>query len=80
MYLLLLGLGLMALKWLEIGPVAAWDWWWVLSPFAGAVVWWWVADVSGLTRRQADAREEARKEARIDEGRRRMGLPPRKRK
>ena len=34
MYLLGLGLVLALLKYLEIGPVAAWSWWWVLSPFA----------------------------------------------
>ena len=34
MYLLLLGLVLLGLKYLEVGPVAGWSWWWVLSPFA----------------------------------------------
>ena len=33
MYALGLGLLLVVLKWLEIGPVAAWSWWWVLAPF-----------------------------------------------
>ena len=35
MYLLGLSLVLLALKYFEIGPVAAWSWWWVLAPFAG---------------------------------------------
>ena len=80
MYLLLLGLLLLVLKYLEIGAVASWDWWWVLSPFAATVVWWWFADVSGYSKRKAHQHEQARKQARIDEGRRRMGLPPQKRK
>ena len=35
-----LGLVLMVLKFMEIGPVAMWDWWIVLSPWALAVAWW----------------------------------------
>ncbi len=34
MYTLALGILLVLLKYLEIGPVATWSWWWVLSPFA----------------------------------------------
>ena len=44
MYLLGLGIVLIALKYLEIGQVATWEWWWVLSPFGLAVVWWAWAD------------------------------------
>ena len=39
MYLTLIGVLLLLLKWLEFGPVAAWSWWWVLSPFAAAFLW-----------------------------------------
>lgn len=66
MYLLGLGLILLALKYLEIGPVAAWSWWWVLAPFALAVAWWAWADASGYTKRKAMEREEARRQARIE--------------
>ena len=38
MYLLGIGIILLALKYLEIGPVATWSWWVVLSPFALAAV------------------------------------------
>jgi small Trp-rich protein len=74
--MLLLGLGivLLALKYLEIGPVTAWSWWWVLSPFALAVVWWTWADMSGYTKRKAIARENARKQVRIDKTREQLGL------
>ena len=76
MYLLLLGLVLLGLKYLEVGPVAGWSWWWVLSPFALAVIWWWWADRSGYTKRQESKKMDERKVRRLDEGRKRLGLPP----
>jgi len=50
-----LGLGLLgvALKFLEIGPVAQWSWLVVLIPFGLAIVWWAWADWSGYTKRKA---------------------------
>jgi small Trp-rich protein len=60
MYLLGLGIFLMLLKYLAIGPVADLSWWWVLSPFALAVVWWAWADASGYTKRKAMEIEEKR--------------------
>ncbi|APW37680.1 hypothetical protein RD110_11135 [Rhodoferax koreense] len=79
MYFLGLGVVLLLLKYLEIGPVALWSWWIVLAPFALAVAWWAWADFSGHTKRKAVEREERRKQARIDKSRGAMGLPPRKR-
>ena len=64
MPLVALGTLLLILKILEIDPVAAWAWWWVLSPFGAAVVWWVYADTTGLTQRRAIRRMEARKVAR----------------
>ena len=66
MYLLGLGIILIAMKYLEFGPVAAWSWWWVLSPLAAAVAWWSWADSSGYTKRRAMEREEERRQDRID--------------
>jgi small Trp-rich protein len=66
MYFLGLGLILLLLKFLEIGPVAAWSWWVVLLPLALAAAWWAWADASGYTRRKAMAREEQRRQDRID--------------
>ena len=60
MYLLGLGIVLMLLKYLAIGPVADWSWWWVLSPFVLAVVWWAWADASGYTKRKAMEIEDKR--------------------
>ena len=80
MYLLGIGIVLLLLKYLEIGPVALWSWWIVLSPFALAVVWWTWADMSGYTKRKAVDRENVRKQARIDKSREALGLGPKKRK
>jgi small Trp-rich protein len=80
--MLLLGLGiiLLALKYFEIGPVAAWDWWVVMSPFAAAVAWWAWADWSGYTKKKAVQKENERKQARIDKSRDALGLGLKKRR
>lgn len=80
MLLLVAGIILLALKYLEIGPVAEWSWWWVLSPFGMAVVWWTFADMTGYTKRKAVQREDERKQARIDKSREALGIGPKKRK
>ena len=66
MYLLGLGLVLSLLKWQQIGVVAAWSWWLVLAPFAGAELWWTLSDLSGLTRRRVAAREQRRQRERAE--------------
>lgn len=78
MYLLLIGIVAMVLKYLEIGPVATWSWWVVLSPFAMAVAWWAWADTFGYTKRKEVEKMDKRKQARIDKQRAAMGLLPRK--
>ncbi len=75
-----LGLVLMVLKFMEIGPVALWSWWIVLSPWALAVAWWSWADSTGYTKRKEMEREEARRDARIERSREAMGLLSRKKK
>jgi small Trp-rich protein len=75
MLFLLLGLLGIALKYLEVGMVAGWSWWIVLSPFALAVAWWAWADSSGYTKRKVVEREDKRKQARIDRQKSNMGLP-----
>ena len=57
MYLLGLGIILLTLKYMEIGPVALWEWWWVLSPFALAVAWWAWADWSGFSKKAVVKKE-----------------------
>jgi len=80
MYFLGLGIVFLAMKFLEVGPVAAWDWWVVLSPFALAVAWWAWADSSGYTKRKAMEREAARREDRINRHKDAIGTNYKKRR
>jgi small Trp-rich protein len=73
MFLVVTGVVLLAMKWMEFAPVANWPWWSVFTPFIAAVVWWAIADWSGYTARQTMKREEARKQARIDRNKENMG-------
>ena len=72
MYLLMIGIATLLMKYLEFGPVALWSWWVVLSPFALAVVWWWWADTSGYTKRVEMKKMEKRKQDRIEKQREAM--------
>jgi small Trp-rich protein len=74
MYFLLLGIVGLALKYLEIGPVATWSWFIVLSPFAMAVAWWAWADASGYTKRREVDKMAKRKDVRIEKQREAMGM------
>ncbi|MET3474551.1 TIGR04438 family Trp-rich protein [Variovorax atrisoli] len=74
MWFLGLGLLALALKYFEIGMVATWSWWIVLSPFAMAVAWWAWADSSGYTKRKIVERENRRKQERIDRQKNNMGI------
>ena len=78
MYALLLGILLILLKYLEIGPVAAWSWWWVLSPFAVAVAWWAWADATGYTKRKAMEKMDQRKQDRINKHKEALGMRTRR--
>lgn len=80
MLFLLLGIVLLALKFLELTVVATWSWWVVLAPFGLAVAWWTWADWSGYTKRKAVEKENRRKQARIDKSREAIGLTPRRTK
>ncbi|GKT18732.1 TIGR04438 family Trp-rich protein [Acidovorax sp. SUPP2522] len=80
MYALGLGVFLVLLKYLEIGPVALWSWWWVLSPFAVAFVWWAWADATGYTKRRAMERMDQRKQDRINKNKEALGIQPRNRR
>jgi small Trp-rich protein len=52
MWFVVIGVLLIALKLADVGPVALWSWWVVLTPFALALVWWAYADGSGLTKKR----------------------------
>lgn len=74
MYLLLLGIAMLAMKTLEYGPVAAWSWWVVLAPFALAAIWWTWADHSGYTKKKEMDKMDKRKADRIEKQREAMGM------
>lgn len=80
MLFLVAGIALLAMKYLEFGPVAAWDWWVVLSPFGLAVAWWSWADWSGYTKKKAVEKENAKKQARIDKSKQALGINVKKRR
>lgn len=79
MYLLILALGLTLLKYLEIDPVAAWSWWWVLLPYGLTTLWWAWADQTGYTKRREIDKIEKRKQDRVNKQKAAMGMGPRKR-
>lgn len=79
MFFLIAGIALMLLKYLEIGFVAAWSWWWVLSPFAMAVAWWAWADATGYTKRKAMQRMDEKKQQRIERQREALGIKSKRR-
>ncbi len=79
MYLLGIGIILLVMKYMEFGPVAAWSWLWVLSPFGLAVLWWWWADWSGYTKRKAVEGENKKRQARIDKSKESLGIKVKKR-
>jgi small Trp-rich protein len=80
MYFLIIGIVLLVLWYGEIGPVAAWSWYVVFSPFLLAVLWWWWADWTGYTKKKAVERENIKKQARIDKSREAMGITSKKRR
>lgn len=80
MYLLLIGLVGLVLKYLEIGPVATLSWWVLLIPFALAVAWWAWADSTGYTKKKEMNKMDLRKQERIEKQRAAMGMLPKKRK
>ena len=80
MYFLGLGLIFLAMKYLELSPVAAWSWWVVMLPFGLAVAWWAWADSTGYTKKKVIERENARKQERLDRTRDALGMLSKKKK
>ena len=67
MWLVVLGVVGLVLKWQQIGPVGQWSWWLVLAPLMAAPVWWAIADAIGLTRRNEEKHYETRRQQRRKE-------------
>ncbi len=78
MFLLLIGLVLLALKLALVAPVASWEWWWVLAPFGLAALWWWYADASGYTKRKVMQKADQRKRDRIEKHKDALRSSPKK--
>jgi small Trp-rich protein len=68
MPLLWIGVLLVLLRWLEVGPLADLSWWWVLTPLAVCFVWFEVLErVFGMDKRQLEASEwQKRRKDRVD--------------
>ncbi len=79
MYLLIAGLVLTIWNLNRIGLVLDSSWWWVLSPFALAIVWWTWADMSGYTKRKEMEKIDQRKRDRVEKQRAALGIRTRKR-
>ena len=78
MFLLGIGLLLLALKVLEIGPVAAWSWYVIAAPFVLTALWWAWADSVGYTKRKEMEKMDKRKQDRIDKHKEALGMAPKK--
>ena len=78
MAFLFVGIVLLGLKVAEYGPVAMWPWWGVLLPFGLAIAWWAFADSTGLTRRRAMDKMDAKKVDRRERNLEALGLGTRR--
>ena len=79
MYFVILGVLLVGMKLLELGPVGEWGWLAVLWPFLVAFLWWQYADKVGLTQKRAMDRMEERKAERRRKHMVALGINPRDR-
>jgi small Trp-rich protein len=83
MWFVAVGVVLILLNLLGIGPVGEWTWnltgdlWKFAMPFAFALGWWAWSDTSGLTKRREMERMDARKETRRQKNMEALGLPTR---
>ena len=86
MFFVVVGVILILLNLLGIGPVGEWTWtlggdlWKFALPFVFAVAWWTWADSSGLTKRREMERMDEKKEARREKNMDALGLNTRSRR
>jgi small Trp-rich protein len=69
-----IGVILLALWLLDVGPVGAWPWWLIALPFGGAMLWWWWADSTGWTKRREMDKMDARKAERRAKNMQALGM------
>ena len=66
MLLIVLIVGLSALRFLEIGPVAGLSWWWIAGLFAAAFIWFeYIEKMLGRDKRRAHDESEAARQKRV---------------
>ena len=80
MYFLGIGIVLLILKLMQIGPIGGWSWLIVLTPFALAAAWWVWADASGYTKRKEMEKLDAIRENRLQKQREALKNPARRRR
>ena len=80
MFFLGIGIVLLILKLMQIGPVGGWSWLIVLTPFALAAAWWVWADASGYTKRKEMEKMDAIRENRLQKQREALKNPARRRR
>ena len=86
MYFVALGVLLVLMHLLGIGPPADWNWnllgdlWKFVAPFLLAIAWWAWADASGMNKRREMEKMEERKQNRRKENLASLGLDHRARR
>ena len=81
MAFVILGLIFIVLKLLNVAPVVAWSWWWVLLPLVFAFIWWEVIDpLFSISKKRAMNDMADRQKARREKYRESLGLGAGRRK
>ena len=86
MYLVALGVLIIVLHFLGLGPMAAWTWeitgdlWKFCVPFGLAAVWWGYADATGYNKRREIEKMDAKREARRAQNLEALGMDKRARR
>jgi small Trp-rich protein len=79
MLFLLIGIAGVILKFLEIGPVAQFAWWVILTPFGLTILWWAWADASGYNKNKQIKKMEDRTKERLKKQQEALGMLKRRR-
>lgn len=86
MFFVILGLLLIVLNLLGVGPPAAWNWqffgdlWKFVTPFLLAIAWWAWADASGYNKRREMEKMDEKKQDRRKQNLEALGLDHRARR
>lgn len=70
MPVLVIGVLLAVLRYMEVGPFAKLSWLWVVLPFVIVIIWWEILiPLLGLDKKKELAEEEMRKKQRMEKNR-----------